>query len=370
MIEKPQTTVLHIISGDLWAGAEAMAYQLLSGLNQLEGIDLHLIILNEGRLERSCRRQGIKCYLLDEKKLSSVAIAGKTIRISRKIKPNIIHAHRYKENILATIIAGFCRNSRLVTTQHGRTEGINASLRKSIIDKLSLTCLKWFFKGVVAVSNDTADYIIQTIRVNPKRLTIITNGIGLPSASRSSNYNKNGRPFIIGSAGRLFPVKRFMTFIEIARVVCSDNSQARFVIAGEGPERENLLNLIAKYGLEEEVRLLGHVDDMQTFYAGLDLYINTSMHEGTPMSILEAMANKLPIIAFGVAGLNEIITDGADGFTIPMDDNALFAATIDELIDHPEIIRAFGEAALIKIVNCFSSKKMVEKYLTLYHRLL
>ncbi|MFW5908731.1 MAG: glycosyltransferase family 4 protein, partial [Desulfosalsimonas sp.] len=111
----------------------------------------------------------------------------------------------------------------------------------------------------------------------------------------------------------------------------------------------------------------GHVEDMQAFYNGLDLYINTSMHEGTPMSILEAMASGLPVIAFDVAGLKEIITTGSDGFAIPEGDNSLFTSRIIELIDQPDFLETLGEKARKKIIDRYSTARMVEGYMGLYN---
>lgn len=369
MIQKPRITILHFISGDLWAGAEAMSYQLLSGLNQAGNVDLHLIIINEGRLERLCRQSGINCYLLDERQFSTIAIAVKAIRIARKIKPDIIHAHRYKENILASIISGFCGCPKLIATQHGRSESNEASIRKRIVDKLNQFCLRWIFSETVAVSQDTASYLLQAYGLKPKKLSIIPNGINIPLLCRRQAEMGTDRPFTIGSAGRLFPVKSFDRFVEIARQVCRVKKQTRFVIAGEGPEREKLENLIEQYGLGRQVQLLGHIEDMQTFYNGLDLYINTSLHEGAPMSILEAMARGLPVIAFGVAGLKEMITDSADGFVIPEGDEGLFASRIVELIDHPKCLTVLGKSARRKIIDCFSVARMVGNYLAFYYRI-
>jgi len=288
LAQKP-LIIVHVISGDLWAGAEAMAYQLLRGLNQSEDIDLHLIIMNEGQLERSCRQLGIKCHLIDERKFSAIAIAVKAIRVVRKIKPDIIHSHRYKENILAALIAVFCGRPKLFATQHGRAEtNKKRSFNKIIVDRLNRSCLRWIFTEVVAVSKDTADYLLETCGSKQDNLSIIPNGINLPNPAQHANRDETRRHFTIGSAGRLFPVKQFDTFIEIARQVCRVTNQAYFVIAGEGPEKKKLESLILKYGLSGQVQLTGHIEDMQAFYSGLDLYINTSMHEGTPMSILEA----------------------------------------------------------------------------------
>jgi glycosyltransferase involved in cell wall biosynthesis len=346
-----------------------MAFQLLSGLNRQRGIDLYLIILNRGRLERLCRQEGITCYLLDEQKLSFPALAWRAFKIAREIGPDIIHAHRYKENILAVLIAFGCSRPKLVATQHGRNEGESSSLIKTIIGKLNHACLRKRFAQVVAVANDTADYLNHSCGLPHDQITIISNGIFPHKTLPLPRSMNSDSPFIIGSAGRLFPVKQFDVFIEIAKLVCHEKPHTNFIIAGEGPGRKKLEGLISKYGLENKVHMLGHVEIMQDFYQKLDLYINTSLHEGTPMSILEAMANGLPIIAFRVAGLKEIITDGVDGFTISAGDNSQFVSRIIRLIDNPNQLQTFGEAARQKIIDRFSTKKMVGGYCKLYRKL-
>lgn len=369
MAPRSPIRLLHIISGDLWAGAESMAYQLLSGLNRLAGIDLHLIILNKGRLESSCRQAGIKCHLIDEKKVPFSNIAFTAIRIAGRIKPHIIHSHRYKENILAALVSFFSGPSKLVATQHGRTESDKDRFPKNFTGKLNHAFLRGNFSKVVAVSNDTAAYLQQECGLKKKGVTVISNGITLPSMTRPVKKNGDSRPFTVGSAGRLFPVKRFDTFIEIARKVCHVRPEVRFLIAGGGPERQKLEALIRRYGLQKKIRLLGHLDDIQAFYSKLDLYINTSAHEGAPMTILEAMATGLPVMVFDVAGLKEMIVDGCEGFIIPEGQNDLFASRIVELTKHPEQLNVLGTRARRKIAARYSETKMVKDYQAFYARI-
>jgi len=96
-------------------------------------------------------------------------------------------------------------------------------------------------------------------------------------------------------------------------------------LAGEGPERSNLQALIQKYNLNETFVLKGHLDDMFPFYRSLDLYLNTSVHEGIPMSILEAMPHGLPVVAPNVGGISEVVDNGEDGYLIKNRDPKAFA---------------------------------------------
>src|SRR5258706_14890549 len=122
--ENPMTLkICHLISGDHWAGAEVMAFQLLSGLNALPGIDLFVILLNKGRLSDDLQNAGIPTYVLDEGKQSFLEITWLVTKAVRSWAPHILHSHRYKENILSYLVSLTLRKgASLVSTQHGMPE--------------------------------------------------------------------------------------------------------------------------------------------------------------------------------------------------------------------------------------------------------
>jgi glycosyltransferase involved in cell wall biosynthesis len=104
--------------------------------------------------------------------------------------------------------------------------------------------------------------------------------------------------------------------VEIAREVLKQTDKIRFELAGEGPDMERIIGLVHEFKIEKYFSLKGFVEDMSSFYQGIDLYINTSFHEGFPMSVLEAMAHGIPVIALNTGGLKEIINDGIQGYLI------------------------------------------------------
>jgi glycosyltransferase involved in cell wall biosynthesis len=129
---------------------------------------------------------------------------------------------------------------------------------------------------------------------------------------------------VIGSAGRFCPVKDYSFMIHVAKAVKEKTNNIEFHLAGEGPERSKLQAIIQQYNLNETFMLKGHVEDMLTFYRSLDIYLNTSVHEGIPMSILEAMAYGLPVVAPNVGGISEIVSDGEDSYLIENRDPKAF----------------------------------------------
>jgi len=361
--------VLNLVSGDLWAGAEVMACNLIRRLKDYEGLDLSVILLNEGRLADELRSSGVTIYVIDENLYSIWEIFRKIRKIISNNPPDIIHSHRYKENLLALSVSGCCRSIKLVSTQHGLPEshvdkpGTNLRIKTAT----NFWMLSKFFT-TVAVSKDIRNVLISRFGFRKERVEVIHNGIELPPCTSVSG-DKPGA-FVIGSSGRFFPVKDYPLMVEIAQAFAvSGIEDIRFELAGEGPELPRLEALVKSYGLNAGFTFKGHLDDMDHFYRGLDIYLNTSLHEGIPMTILEALAHGLPVIAPAVGGIVEIIDDGKEGFLVasrrPNDfaDKCLFLKN-----NHGERKR-MELAAREKVERVFSAERMADSYNQLYRQI-
>ncbi len=195
-----------------------------------------------------------------------------------------------------------------------------------------------------------------------KNVTVIHNGISIPDdVSR-----RFGRRMVVGSAGRLFPVKNFSLLVDIAHLVITQSDVLDFVLAGDGPQRPVLEEKIRSHGLQERFRLLGHQDDMDVFYRSLDVYINTSVHEGISMSVLEAMSYGLPVVAANVGGFPEIVQNGEQGFLIEGHNKNAYVDRILQLITNQDLRLKMAKSARERVADCFSQEAMARKYCKLY----
>jgi len=161
--------ICNIISGDLWAGAEVMAYHLLKGLRVYSSCDLSAIVLNAGRLSEEIKKIGIRTYVLDEKKLSFLAILLAVRKILHKSPPDIVHSHRYKENILAYVASRFIPGIKLISTQHGMPEIHEGkrNVKQLLISRSNFFMLSHCFHQVVGVSQDIEKTFIKKYRFLP-----------------------------------------------------------------------------------------------------------------------------------------------------------------------------------------------------------
>lgn len=357
--------VCHIISGDLWAGAEVMSYHLLKGLMKYGDVKLLAIVLNEGRLAEEIRRLNIPVHTLDETKKSFLQILRDIKKIVVENSPDVIHSHRYKENILAYLVSRSIHGLGLIGTQHGMPEvnGEAVSLKHRLITKCNLFLLSRYFDRVVGVSHDIRDVLIDKGHFREGKVRVIHNGIEIPETFPDRS---NSSAFVIGSSGRLFPIKDYPFMVEIAKKVLGKTDNIRFQLAGDGPERSKIQALIESYGLNGTFELKGHVENVSAFYRGLDLYLNTSIHEGIPLSVLEAMANGLPVVAPKVGGLTEIFDDGVEGYLIRERDPAAFAEKCLLLYEDNLLRRKMSQAARERVKQSFSVEKMVQQYYNLY----
>jgi glycosyltransferase involved in cell wall biosynthesis len=360
--------IIILASGDLWAGAEVMVYQLVWGLVNPPEIKLCVVLLNNGRLAKELKKLGVEVHVVDESKHSFPAIVRAVHSLVAAFSPDVIHSHRYKENLLAWLVTRFSRKVRLVSTQHGMPEfaGKKNGIPSKLRSWLSFWLLSCFFDRTVVVSEEMQQSLVGTYGFTDKGIDVIYNGISLPEVlTRYAN-----KRVAIGSAGRLFPVKDYSLMVEIAKLVVAQSDMVDFVLAGDGPERHMLEEKVTEAGLHGRFKFLGHQDDMDIFYKSLDVYINTSVHEGIPMSVLEAMSYGLPVVVPKVGGFPEIVEEGISGYLIDARDPSVFSDRCVGLLSDPEKREQMAKAARQRVIDHFSREAMSTQYYQLYRKLL
>ncbi|ORJ63404.1 hypothetical protein B5V00_00630 [Geothermobacter hydrogeniphilus] len=359
--------VCHVISGDLWAGAEVMACHLLRHLQNEPGIALRVVLLNRGRLADELRSAGITVDVVEENNLSFRQLVCSIHALLKAAPPHILHSHRYKENLVVFLVSRRLSGVRLVASQHGlpETPGGHSGWRHRIKSRINFFVMARFFHRVVPVSRDIMTLFVSDLGFCAERISVIPNGVELPVLpDRAEDVDV----VTLGSSGRLFPVKDYPLMVRVVKEIGAAE-KVRALLAGEGPERSRIERGIAENDLEGAFRLVGHLDAMDDFYRGLDIYLNTSVHEGIPMTILEAMAHGLPVIAPAVGGIPEIIEDGVEGFLVAERSPKKYAEKCLLLIRDSRLRRRMGAAARQRVETCFSAAAMAAEYATLYRRM-
>lgn len=282
----------------------------------------------------------------------------------------IWHGHDYKSNAIGVLLRRFHR-MHLVTTAHGWGAIIGRVPLYNRIDRAVLP----FYEKVICVSNDIAD-ICRAARVSENRIRVIENAIDLdqyhPCDVKDTPRIHMGLPadrILIGAVGRLSPEKGFDLLIRAVGDLVDDGLDVGLVIAGEGPERARLEAEIREQSAPSRFQLLGHQSELSDFYRAIDIYALSSLSEGLPNVLLEAMAMALPVVATEVGGVPQLISDGDTGFLVPPADVAALSDRMRVLIDQPARSRQLGDSARHVIESRYSFEKRMDKMVDVYRSL-
>jgi glycosyltransferase involved in cell wall biosynthesis len=364
--------VLHIVSGDLWAGAEVQLFTLVKALIKNKDTTVEVILLNHGKLEKKLLSIGVSIIIIDESKLNSLTILWKLIRIIQQIKPDVIHTHRQKENILGSVAALLNSNIPTLRTSHGASEHSLSwkQLHKRVIFWLDVFCGRYLQRAII---EDLAEKLKKDYPAH--KIHVIENGIDLQEIDRHL-AEKNPKHLTdtvnIGFAGRLVPVKRIDIILKTARYILDNYPELKtaFFIFGDGPLRDELELLNRKLKTTKIVSFEGNYNDILDRIRNLDALLLTSEHEGLPMILLEAMAIGTPIISNAVGGIPHLLDHGNCGILISENKAKNYALAIKKLAENPQEISKITQLAAQRVFDKYDAIGNAQAYYLYYKSLL
>ena len=291
-------------------------------------------------------------------------------RVFREQKVDLLHTHHMPAFIDSTLGSLLARVPILINTDHCKQYPIE--MRWQVLEKgCSL-----FADSIVAVSDHTRSDLIKYQRIAPAKLEVIRNGIDV-TFTRQETPAEIRRELgvapddvVIGTAARLEAQKGLDLLIDATPLILKTLPKARIVIIGGGSLEDDLRARAAGLGLGDRVIITGYrtdaVDIMRTF----DCFVQTSIFEGMPMALLEAMALEKPIVASAVGGVPEVVEDGVTGTLLhDRSPDTLAAAILHFLVD-PAVGKRYGTAGRARYQEHFTAKAMVSQYEKLYERFL
>ena len=364
-------SVVHIASGDLWAGAEVQTFNLLRALSIRTNIRCAAVLLNEGTLADRLRSIDIPVLVLDERAHSFAGLLYSTVRFLYNFRPDIVHTHRTKENFLGAVAALMTVGTSSIRTVHGGPESALAgplpsrSLLISIADRYIVFPLQQY---AVAVSPQLGTELKVTLP--PDKVTVIRNGVDTASVRRAASgdcvFDNQGRLGVC-FAGRLVPVKRIDVFLEAASILArTAPGRYRFYVVGDGPLRSALQDKAAAMNLLADCQFTGFLEDPIPLLSRMSTLVIPSDHEGTPMVALECLALGVPIVAHAVGGLVPLISRAQQGQLLPTQSPELFAHAIAAVTTSRQIRP--GELATNLLPADYCIDYCADEYAKLYAR--
>jgi L-malate glycosyltransferase len=370
--------VCHIMTADLWAGAEAQLATTASYLVERPDILLTAVLFNDGWLANELRRLGIETIVVDEHAHSAPQIVVRVARFLRERQIDVVHTHRYKDTVLGTIAAKRAGVPCIVRTVHGLSEQLSGWNRVKFVayDALDTAALWCCADRVIAVSDQMATALRQT-RHRFGTVIHIANGINLRQivASRPTDdvrrmLGVRSDGVLIGTAGRLAAVKGHEYLLRAAPLVLEHEPRARFVLVGDGPCRERLMSIAATLNVDRACLFVDPSVDLRAgvydLMAAMDIFVLPSLSEGIPMALLEAMALRRPAIATSVGGVPEVIADRATGLLVEPRNERVLAAACIELAANPAWAKTLGSRARRSVEARFSHDRNGQALVELY----
>lgn len=371
--------VLHVIdSGGLY-GAEKVMLNLVSEQMKLglqpEIASIGVKHISEKPLEREAKEMGIPVSVFRMRPGPNLLGALRIRNHALRNNFELLHSHGYKGNILLGIMPRWLRRLPLLATIHGYTStgGLTKMRFNEWVDR------------VVFPRLDQVVLVSEKMRSHPKlnhgmqsNFRVIQNGISpLDSAGEAPtdpqyrqvvDFCKHG--FIIGAIGRLSHEKAFDQLIEAFGIIAQQSKETRLLILGEGRMREELEAKIRNLALEERILMPGYVKDAAHFMKNFDIFVLSSITEGLPVTLLEAMQAGVPVVSTKAGGIVNVVTHGKTGLLVEHSDPPALAEAMRHLYHDSPQRQMLAENAKQKVHETYSSHRMALDYQELYSEIL
>lgn len=309
-------------------------------------------------------------------------------KIIKEFKPDIVHTHASKSGAIGRLAASSCNVKLIVHTFHGH---VFHSYFNKPISQLIVAFERYLAKktnAIIAISALQKKDLVEVYKIAPpEKIFTIPLGFNLEKYLIDQDkkriifrekYGFEPTDIIIGIIGRIVPIKNHEMFVEVAALVKKKSGEnVRFAIIGDGEslsvieKKSEALGLSYSYFLKKPkskttIVVTSWETEIDQVVAGLDIVVLTSNNEGTPVSLIEAMAACKPVVSTNVGGVEDVITHGENGFLTQVNDVEAFAAHVNKLIADPSLREKIGKTGYDTVINRFSKNRLVSDVKKLY----
>lgn len=351
--------------------------------------DRYETILVGGRVEEDekdkseeLRARNINVILLDQMKRQvtlwdDLKSLRQLIRLLRREQPDIVCTHTAKAGAIGRVAAFIARVPIIVHTFHGHVFRNYFGKIKTLVFIQIERFLALITDQIIAISPSQYKDITEIFRIAPARKVAMVRlglelqpfinlqhsdelkaAIGLPPESR-----------LLGFVGRLVPIKNTGMALQVLESLLKEDERYHLCIAGDGEEREKWEEYARQQKIDQHVHFLGWIEKIESVLAGIDILILTSLNEGTPIAVIEAMASQVPVVATAVGGVPDLIRHEQNGFLVPIDDVEGMIRCIKQIMVSPQATRAMMQNAAAGIIDQYEYHHLVREIDEIYMRL-
>ena len=348
--------VVHVSLGTEVGGMEKLLVEL-ARLTDREQFDLTFVSLQAaGALAGEIEMLGWPVVTMDKSLGLKPSLVIRLAKVLRGIRPDVVHTHNTAAYLYGVAAAVIARVPRIIHTRHGRR------LQASARGKYAFRAMSRWVDRVVSVSDDTHRLTIDDGLAEPKA-TVIHNGVDLERFPRRVAH-PDGRALVVARLSREKDIASLVRGASLMR----ERQQVTIPIdvVGDGPERSSLEKLARSLGLEDSIRFHGQRHDIAAVLAESSMFVLPSLTEGISLTLLEAMATGLPVVACRVGGNPEVVVDGQTGILVPPDDPLAIAEAMIRIHFDADLAKRMGCAARERVEQLFCVRRMVGQYEQLY----
>lgn len=320
-----------------------------------------------GSLGEQLQSEGVPVFLAPSPGLRTNIYPAALVRRLRQRQPDVVHIHSgaWPKGARAAALA---QVPRVIHTEHGLLD------REPTYAPYLKRWAARYTAVIAAVSKPLLSYLRDVDGLPSAKLHLVPNGVdssvfrpGEPRGELRSRFGLSANRVVIGHVARFSPVKNHALLLDAFALTHYRHPEAFLALIGDGSLRPEIEQRIAVLGLQSHVGLWGLADDLAPLYRDFDVFVLSSIAEGTSMSILEAMASGLPVVATDVGGNSDLIGDS--GVLVPTQDAAALSAALEHLILSPDDRMALGRAARLRVENQYSESGMADRYEWFYRHM-
>lgn len=326
--------------------------------------------------KKEFEKLGVEVFIIDMYReispINDMKSIVKIYSILNKIKPNIVYSHSSKAGGLGRIPAKLV-GAKNIYNPHGWAFDMNISNIKKKIYIYAEKLLSYLTDEIVSISKYEKDVAIKYKISNKNNINVIENAIDLEEFNKKYDtknvlneikFHKDD--IIIGMIARISEQKSPITFVNIAEKISKKNKKCKFIMVGDGDQKEEIENIIKEKKLESQFFITGWVDDPYKYLSIFNIALLTSKWEGFGLVIPEYMAARKPVIASNVGGITNIIVDGMNGFLIDNLDVDKFVEKIITIIENDEIRSKVIETAYNTVITKYDFKRVIKQHINIF----
>lgn len=363
--------ILNVTSITELRGGDAQMYTVYNLLDKKEDLKQYILCPEDSALAAICKNDDANFFTYKKNNLKLFNLASEIVKICKKESINIIHIHDSSALNAGLIAMKFLSKTTLILSRK----------RNNLIKNKFPNRYKYSHPSIhkIICVSKAVEAIFENIISDKDRLLTIYDAIDVENFAKHTNKNLLHKEFqfssdtkIIGNVAGLTKQKDIYTFIDTAKKIKLKNETThpiKFVIIGDGPLKKELIDYAKSNDLENDVFFIGFRNNVIDLLPEFDIFLITSITEGLPLTVYEAFACKVPVVATEAGGIPEVITDGDNGFLAPLKDSESLSESVIKILQNPVLKEQIKTNAFKLVKPNFDLSVMEKNYFDLYKSL-